>query len=97
VGYTALELANLAYLHVRRVPERGLARREGPYLIIGPRAHCDAIATIACKRIVELRGEACTAKAVRAEVEKHGFKYLPEQAARLRKADGPLQRNLRFA
>lgn len=70
---TALELASHAGLFVVRVQERGAVRRDGPYLLIGPGARSDTIATIAARRLVELRGG--TEAEVRDEVECWGHRY----------------------
>lgn len=57
------------------MPERGAVRRDGTRILIGPEASDDAIATIACRRLLELQTPNVTERAVRAEVRRWGFRY----------------------
>lgn len=80
--FTALELASLAHLWVSRVPTRGVVRREGTRILVGPHASEDEIATVACRRQLELElGATPTESAVRARVEEHGFRFAAASAA----------------
>ncbi len=84
--FTALELANMAALWVSPVPESTVVALRDTQLFVGENADHDVVATIACRRMLQLRGEQCTRQAVRKEVEKYGFRYAEAKSPPLRKA-----------
>lgn len=77
-GLSSLELASHAQLWVVRVPWYGMALREGGRLLVGPFASRDAIATIAARRLVQLRcgQENVSERLVRQETRRWGFQYV---------------------
>lgn len=74
---TALQLASHAQLWVSRVSAYGVAVRDGGRILVGPYASEDLIATIAARRLVQLRAgmEDVPEELVRAEVRSWGFRY----------------------
>jgi hypothetical protein len=79
----ARNLAREIGLFVMPIEESGVARLVRGVLEVGPNASPDVIATIACRRQLEidgLRGEA----AVRELVEALGFAYVPTREQRER-------------
>jgi hypothetical protein len=82
--------AREAVLFCFEVPERGVVRLvDGMLLEHGPGASPDAIATIACREVLRDRGVTDEA-AVRADVQRRGFRYAPlrlQQTDRTASAD----------
>jgi hypothetical protein len=74
---TPLELAVLAELAVIPVREAGVIEYVDPALWVGPGANEDVIATIACRRKLARADNDVTEDAVRSEVEREGYSYVP--------------------
>jgi hypothetical protein len=76
-GEHARNLARDADLFVVRVADYGVVRVNRGVLEVGPDASSDAIATLACRRLLQSDGE-CDEPLVQRFVESLGFAYEPE-------------------
>lgn len=81
-GAEARNLARDADLFVVRIADYGVVRVRAGVLEVGPQASPDAIATVACRRLLELDGvrDEC---AVKAFVETLGAAYVPPRDLRI--------------
>jgi len=80
-GAQARNLAREIGLFVIPIEESGVARLVRGVLEVGPDASPDVIATIACRRQLEIDGLHATEAAVRELVEAFGFEYVPSREA----------------
>jgi len=81
VRLTAVDLACVSGLWVSRVSKPGTVCRDGSWILIGPAAVDDRIATVACRCLLEraLAPKKPTDAAVRELVQEHGFRFAAEK------------------
>lgn len=86
-GASARNLARDAGLFVVRISDYGAIREQRGVLEVGPGASADAIATLACRRMLHDDGDHDEA-AVQSFVESLGYAYVPEREQREDRASG---------
>lgn len=81
---TALDLVRVSGLWAHRVAERGVACRDGSWIVLGPGADENRIATIACRCLVQraLAPEQPGDAEVRELVEEYGYRFTAEKRPR---------------
>lgn len=84
MAITAVQLAAHAQLWISNASERGHVALDGLRLEVGPDADENKVATIAARRIVQLRQQRhdVSEKLVRKEVARWGFRYVASTAPR---------------